>query len=391
MVEARGRSPALIEDIEVLRAFAVAFVVVHHVNGNLFVPAGRFLGDFYASFGGWVGVDLFFAISGFVIARALLPAMSTVSSADAAFRVALRFWIRRAFRLLPAAWAWLVIILLLSIVFNRTGIFGGAVANLHATLAGMLQYANLRFASTFGISEYGASFVYWSLSLEWQFYALLPLLAYFLRGFLPWLIGLLILLLFTRERLLYGMAFRCDAIGWGILIALAAQTAAWSRFVAAMRQRPRWAAASLLAGLGLLGLLGSAHTAGWSIRIGVIALVSAVLTAIAAANADGFRALVRAPLADAAAWLGSRSYSVYLCHVPAIMLVRESAARLGIEVLAWPLASLAVLVGLIGLVAELTYRCIEHPWRMRGLEFASRNGGRSVTQAGEKPGGQVDA
>jgi peptidoglycan/LPS O-acetylase OafA/YrhL len=391
MAESWERSSALIEDIEVLRAFAVAFVVVHHVNGNFFVPEGRFLAGFYAHFGGWVGVDLFFAISGFVIARGLLPAMRSAVSAAAAFHVARRFWIRRAFRLLPAAWAWLAIILLLSAVFNRSGVFGGVVANLHATLAGILQYANLRFASTFGTAEYGASFVYWSLSLEWQFYALLPLLAYVLRGYLAWAIGLAILVLFARERWLYGMAFRCDAIGWGVLIALAAQSPAWSRFVTVVRRFPRSAAAGVLGGLGLLGLLGSAHTQGWGARIGMIALVSAVMTAIAAANADGFRALFRARAADVAAWLGSRSYAVYLCHVPAIMLLREIGARLGIELCAWPLASLGVLVGVIALGAELSYRLIEHPWRMRGLEFTSRAGTRTRTLAGDTPGGRADA
>jgi peptidoglycan/LPS O-acetylase OafA/YrhL len=361
-----------IDDIEILRAFAVAFVVVHHVNGNLFVPAGQFMPRFYGFFDGGVGVDLFFAISGFVIARSLLPALRTATTPRAAASAMLQFWLRRAFRLLPAAWCWLVLILILAGSFNRSGVFGDVRTNLHATWAGMLQYANARFARASGSFPYGVSFVYWSLALEWQFYVVLPLLACTLRRHLPWLLGLWIALLFGRERGRFGMPFRTDALAWGVLIALASERAMWTRFAAGVQRRPRVAAGIALGCLVALPLLGSALTEGMAVRIGAIALVSALLTAIAATEANTFRALLPAPLEHAALWLGSRSYAVYLCQIPGMFLMREVAMRHGVVLADRPILTMIAFMVLIGLCAEATYRWIERPWRLRGRALVTR-------------------
>ena len=165
-----------IEDIEVLRGVAVLAVVLHHSIGNLFTWTTPGLSRFSAYFSGAFGVDLFFAISGFVIARDLVPRLQAATGSDMAFRITVAFWIRRAWRLLPSAWTWLALTLVAVVLFNQSGVFGGFRTNLEATVAGVLQVANLRFAETFGRSEYGASFVYWTLSLEEQFYLILPLL-----------------------------------------------------------------------------------------------------------------------------------------------------------------------------------------------------------------------
>src|SRR5476649_2292342 len=113
-----------------------------------------------------VGVDLFFAISGFVIARSLIPALQGCSTRQEYWQQTRNFWLRRAFRLLPSAWLWLALMLLACVFINRSGAFGTLQANLQATLAGVAQYANFRFADSFFHYEYGTSFVYWSLSLE---------------------------------------------------------------------------------------------------------------------------------------------------------------------------------------------------------------------------------
>lgn len=369
-----------IDDIELLRGVAVLLVVLHHVNGNLFVPPGRFLPEFFARFGGWVGVDLFFAISGFVIAASLLPALAALSGARGKAGEVLRFWTRRAFRLLPAAWAWLALILLLSVGFNERGFFGTPQVNLDAALAGALQYANVRFAEVFGVSFYGASFVYWSLSLEWQFYLLLPLLACLPRGWLAPVLLAWLLLLCVLPRGIWGMSFRTDAIAWGVLLALLAQTprwGAWSRAVAGSRGV---AGAAVLGGIVALALLGSPLAEGMPLRINLIALVAALVTAVAAANTDALRAFCPGRLRAAGLWLGTRSYAVYLCHVPVMYLLREAAARAGLPLVESAALALLLYALALAILAEATYRLVEQPFRGLGRRL-TRTPGRGGANA----------
>nr|BFE92842.1 hypothetical protein GCM10020185_33780 [Pseudomonas brassicacearum subsp. brassicacearum] len=185
-----------IMDIELLRAVAVMGVLFHHLQGMPFPGGWPGLAALADSFQLWWGVDLFFAISGFVIGRSLIPQLRRCDSPRQFWIVTRDFWIRRAFRLLPSAWLWLLLVLFAVFFLNRSGAFGSVQANLQATLAGFLQFANLRFADAFMHYEYGASFVYWTLSLEEQFYLILPLLVFVSRRYLVWVLLAVVLVQF---------------------------------------------------------------------------------------------------------------------------------------------------------------------------------------------------
>ena len=101
-----------IMDIEVLRAVAVLGVLFHHLQGSLFTDPVPLLERVHAWAQPWWGVDLFFAISGFVIARSLIPALQGCSTRQEYWEQTRNFWLRRAFRLLPSAWLWLALMLL---------------------------------------------------------------------------------------------------------------------------------------------------------------------------------------------------------------------------------------------------------------------------------------
>ncbi len=117
--EAPAHQRGRIADIEVLRGISVLYVIASHIAGTLLPWPTPLLGHItrnYVMF--WPGVDLFFAISGFVIARSLLPILRAAGSGTEFFSAVLVFWIRRAWRLLPSAWLWLAIILFLAAFFN---------------------------------------------------------------------------------------------------------------------------------------------------------------------------------------------------------------------------------------------------------------------------------
>lgn len=373
-----------IGDIEMLRGVAVLFVILHHAHGDLVAWPSRVLDGIFSYCAFWAGVDLFFAISGFVIARSLLPTLEACTGNAAYLQAVLAFWIRRAWRLLPSAWLWLAIALALSLLFNRSGVFGPPEANVATTIAALANVENFRAAATFGATPSGTSFVYWSLSLEEQFYILLPIAAFLLRRRLPWLVGALALAQLFIQRDLILMFARTDAILLGVLIAV------WERHPTSRLFESTGLKGAKLAGPALLAaaLLGMATLATdklhiVSFRVGLIALLAAALVFIAAQDRDylwpaGWTKRVMM-------WIGSRSYGLYLIHIPTYFLTREIWFRLlppGQELgPSYTLPVVLTALPLLFLLSELNYRLVEVPLRRHGAAIAARFAARPVVEA----------
>jgi peptidoglycan/LPS O-acetylase OafA/YrhL len=362
-------------EIECLRAVAVLGVIFHHMLGNLFQHGLPVLGSMPNYLNFWFGVDLFFSISGYVIARTLLPQLAAF---DGTLRqqivITTAFWIRRAWRLLPSAWLWLGLTLLAVVAFNHSGAFGSVHANLMATLAGILDYANFRFANALFHHEYGASFVYWSLSLEEQFYFLLPLFALCLRRRIDLLMIVLIVAQLSLVRTPLLMSLRTDALAWGVLLAIASSSKTYTRISPQylLTLGPmRWIVPCLL--LTLLSALASPYLQTWRFHVGMIALISTMLVWIASYDRDYL--LPQTRIKDALAWIGARSYAIYLIHIPVFFLLRETCYRLGISINnTGPQVPLLIVLAacLIASFAELNYRYVERPLRRHGRYIADR-------------------
>lgn len=362
-------------DIECLRAIAVLGVVFHHADGNLFHPGISWMGRFFHHAQFWFGVDLFLAISGFVIARSLLPQMASAgTNVRQQARVVGAFWIRRFWRLIPSAWLWLAIMLLAAWLFNRSGAFGSLHANVMATVAGMLNVANFRFADAFFRYEYGASFVYWSLSLEEQFYLLLPLVVALVRRRLALLLiaVFLIQICLTRTPLL--MSIRTDALCLGILLAIAAGSSQYAALTPRFLLRAGFIRVGVpLLVLAVVAMLASEDMQAWRFRISAIALLCAGLVWLASYDQDYL--LARGLLKRLLVWIGARSYAIYLIHVPVYFALREISYRVGaveqhgLFASPWLLAPLAAIM--IVALADANYRYLEQPLRDHGRDIAS--------------------
>ncbi len=364
-----------IADIELLRGIAILFVLFEHTRFNLFGQPGPWLDYAYQYFGGWTGVDLFFAISGFVIARDLVPKLNHPDAAR--FPALMGFWLRRATRLWPSAWLWLGLILLANLFFNQSGAFGQLSDNLAATMAGIFNYANYRLIHTFGHTPYGASFPYWSLSLEEQFYLLLPLFILLFRRWLPYalLIPLLFQLVSNRHINIYFMQFRSDAIILGVLLSMWATHASYSQLEPVFFKNRRWLQWIILPTLMcLLGTIGSYRFQEWRFWIGSVALISATLVWLASYDKDYLMPDI--PLKRIFLWLGSRSYALYLTHIPAYFASREIWCRIAPQGTIFDhtyntrmgLTAFCLLL----IFAELNYRFIEIPFRSMGKKWAER-------------------
>jgi peptidoglycan/LPS O-acetylase OafA/YrhL len=358
-VSGLGYLPAL----DGLRAVAVAAVLLYHAD----------LGWFS---GGFLGVDVFFVLSGYLITCVLLDNRRTTG------RIRLRsFWGRRARRLLPALLVMLAVVCVYTVV-----VLPSEAARLRDDVVSALAYVmnwHLIFQGQSYFESFGRAPLLqhlWSLSVEEQFYLVWPLLL--TAGVAIWrgkperlamaILGLagvstlLMAVLYTPggdpSRVYYGT----DTHASGLLIG-AALAVVWPPW----RLRGRTGAAAPLAletaGLAGLALLGwcflnvsefdaGLYRGGYLAVALLTALVVAVVVHPAARLSSGVLAL--RPLR----WIGQRSYGIYLWHWPVYLLTRP-----GLDV---PLTGIPLLVVRVTItvgLAAASFRYVEEPIRSGAL------------------------
>ena len=339
-----------------LRAIAVASVFLYHSRID-WLP------------GGFLGVDLFFVLSGYLITSLLLVEWEARNRIDLR-----RFWLRRARRLLPA----LVVVVLASLILASIFARQDLAHTRSDVVSSLLYYANwhqiIANHSYFNLMGNPSLLQHtWSLGVEEQFYIVWPLLlvpglVLVGRKRLPMLViagvaasAALMWILYTNpndpSRVYYGTDTRAFLLLMGILLALV-----WPRIEALGRR-----------GLPVLELLGIAALIGSVLLFlqmqefnptlyqgGDLAAAFCFVVLIAAVAHRGTgigQALGVAPLR----WIGERSYGIYLWHWPIILLVAGVNAR----------PSPGVVVGEAAIVvaaAALSYRFVEQPIRTRSLQ-----------------------
>lgn len=365
-------------EIEQLRAVSILFVLIAHVGVLYPFIFERVVNLFrYATFG--VGVDLFFCISGYVVARAYCDYFDHYRGREQFWLAARMFWLRRIYRLLPSAWLWVVIGIVLAAFFNRTGVFMEVGQNLKSALAIFSFTANL--ADLYG--WLWPNNVYWSLSLEEQFYFLFPLFLPLITGRRTRIIALFLLIAvqFPLSRTLYGdlperflALFRIDGFAWGILVFMLSRSTWYHRLEPKFLLRKPLALAATLLLFYLLAVVPT-QLSDWSINMGLVAMIAAALVWLAS-YANGYLFGYQR-LSKVMQWLGARSYGIYLIHMPVFRFTLEAATRYeqstGQENTAAMIPFVLLFAGvlIVGL-AELNFRYVEEPLRRIGAERAKR-------------------
>jgi peptidoglycan/LPS O-acetylase OafA/YrhL len=371
--------PGRVAEIEVLRAVAIIMVLIEHIPFNLLFWSSWVTGLIFNSLGLWTGVDLFFAISGFVIARSLLPRLENITDRTAFFRVAIAFWLRRAWRLLPSAWFWLTAPLVLCLVFNTSQSYGTLRDNYDMFVAGILNLANFHEAIFFGKHGSGTAFVQWSLALEEQFYLLLPLAAFVFRRYLVVPLLLLFAFSFVSPDTPVFMMLRAGPVALGVLLAIWSRHATYQDCAPAIFGRHRiLRIAALCLGIVFICSLASATLYIVPFYLGPIAILCAALVWLASYD----RGYLWRPGASRRVMeiIAARSYSLYLVHVPVYFGMHEMWFRLyGManptrgQAVAYFIFAYTLVAGL----AELNHRLLEAPLRERGkiiaANFAARH------------------
>ncbi|MDP9651699.1 acyltransferase family protein [Paraburkholderia caledonica] len=366
-------------DIEVLRAVAVLATMLSH-SSYLFVWGQSAIGWLGGHVALWAGVDLFFCISGFVIARGLVDQLASAVSGEERARVVCAFWIRRVHRIFPTAFLWLCIGLALTVLFNRYGAFGDLRTNALDAVASVAQMQDLHLYQCFGSGPNTCGTVpifgpYWSLSLEEKFYLVLPLAIIFFGTRFKWFAALLIVAQVLMPRMTHDFLwwFRTDAFLLGALIALErggiVHELLEPKFISrnfAARAVPLLMIAMVFAVASPLQVV--------PIFTGLLAIACAAVVWVASYG-KGY-IVGTGPLRTALAWVGSRSFAIYLVHVPAYCFTHELWARIeGGNVTFggnYTVRFLLTAVVLIVAAAELNYRFVETPLRRRGAELSRK-------------------
>ena len=340
-----------------IRAFAVLAVLAYHG------------GQAWAA-GGYLGVDAFFVLSGFLITSLLLTERRQSGAID------LRaFWMRRARRLLPA----LFLVLGAVVVYAATVAAPTELDRIRADGLGSLFYvANWRFV--FSHQSYFEQFAapsplrhMWSLAIEEQFYLLWPLLVF---GFLRWgkgstrklvlmtsalaltSLGLMIALHTSGSdpsRVYYGTDTRATSLLVGALLAM---LVAWRPFGQTARERTVLHVAALAAA-GVLGFWWATtpDRSDWLYNGGLLAAAVLVAVVIADSSHEQPGLLGRVLSLRPLRWIGAISYGLYLWHWP--IYVYLSPTRVNVDG-----ASLfALRIGATFAVATASYYLVEQPIR----------------------------
>lgn len=337
--------------IDGLRALAVLAVFAYHAGGLR---------------GGFLGVDIFFVISGYLITD-ILARQRRTGTWDLR-----HFWIRRARRLLPALAVMLVSVTAGTVIFDRTQLTGLRGDLLAATTYTSNWHQISAHDSYF--SRYGPQPILvhlWSLAVEEQFYLVWPLI-------------LLVLLAVVRIRRRQMAVVLAGAIGSTVAMALEFTPGGDpSRLYYGTDTHSVGLLVGAALALGLAGrrphndLLGLICLVGLAISLFLISdsgafvyrggfLLVALLAAGAvtgAASGPLGRILGMRPLR----WLGVRSYAVYLWHWPVLCMVR---ARLGHQPgFFGSVAEFALVLA----IAHFSYLYIEDPIRRRGFVTTIRS------------------
>ncbi|SFL23953.1 acyltransferase family protein [Shimia haliotis] len=329
-------------DIDGLRAVAILGVVLYHAGLKKMS-------------GGYAGVDVFFVISGFLIGGRIFLDLEKdrFSFKD--------FYFRRVRRILPALVAMVLVTMIVGwvtlIPHDYRYLGGGAVTAL-------LSLSNIWFLNRIDYFNPDATLDplihTWSLGIEEQFYAIIPLLLFLLwrvskKAVLPAL--LLITLASFATALATAQEYRLEAFyllhtrAWELLIGV---LVAWS-----VRNRPLaspWHTPTYIAGLILIvfGLWSVPPNVPWPGVWTLPAVCGAAMVLFAPQAASPVTAILANPLMR---FVGLISYSLYLWHQPIFGILKKAYL--------WPqtIAGLLLVCAALIVTATLSWRFIEQPFR----------------------------
>lgn len=369
--DGKASSATHITALDGLRALAILLVIPHNADIFSNSPSWMWPAAILAH-AGWIGVQLFFVLSGFLITRNLLDSRNSDNYFGA-------FYGRRALRILPVYFLTLLVALILLPHF--VDFSPGALAS-HRNQVWLWTFL-INWVQPLGVDVSGFSH-FWSLAVEEQFYLVWPFIVLLFAGkrFL-WACAAFVVVAFaTRVALLHfggnpEMLYmftvcRMDALALGAAAAALSQSGRCNEWLGRHRNRALLLCAGLLLVTALITHTYAVYdpqtlTIGYPLLAGAFALLILTLKSIQDRRPDHWlNTLLSTPLLRS---VGRYSYAMYIFHLPILTLfgasIREAFAFAGAAMPLFYVASAVVLTYGAGFVS---YHLVEkHFLRLKYL------------------------
>lgn len=359
-------NPRYMPGLDGVRAVAVIAIIIYHLNPQWLS-------------GGFLGVDTFFVISGYLITSLLLTEYHNTGKIEL-----MSFWLRRVKRLIPAVLFLVMGVIVLSLIFMPTEIQkvrADSIAAIFYVSNWWYIMQNVDYFEQFAVQPLKHL---WSLAIEEQFYLVFPIVLLSLLSFIRRLksirIIFLILLVITMiammvlyvpnenvARVYFGTDTRIQTLLMGVLLALV-----WPPFqlkAKVNRQMRTMIDTAGVVGLAILFICFKFVSETNSILYyGGFFLISTVTLLVIASSVHPSGYFAKFLGNKVFTFIGSRSYSLYLWHYPIIVLIHHQFVQGQIPPLVY-----VVEILLMVLMAEFSYKFIEQPFRKEGFNIFAFN------------------
>lgn len=359
-------NPRYMPGLDGVRAVAVIAIIIYHLNPQWLS-------------GGFLGVDTFFVISGYLITSLLLTEYHNTGKIKL-----MSFWLRRVKRLIPAVLFLVMGVIVLSLIFMPTEIQkvrADSIAAIFYVSNWWYIMQNVDYFEQFAVQPLKHL---WSLAIEEQFYLVFPIVLLSLLSFIRRLksirIIFLILLVISMiammvlyvpnenvARVYFGTDTRIQTLLMGVLLALV-----WPPFqlkAKVNRQMRTLIDTAGVVGLAILFICFKFVSETNSILYyGGFFLISTVTLLVIASSVHPSGYFAKFLGNKVFTFIGSRSYSLYLWHYPIIVLIHHQFVQGQIPPLVY-----VVEILLMVLMAEFSYKFIEQPFRKEGFNIFAFN------------------
>lgn len=359
-------NPRYMPGLDGVRAVAVIAIIIYHLNPQWLS-------------GGFLGVDTFFVISGYLITSLLLTEYHNTGKIEL-----MSFWLRRVKRLIPAVLFLVMGVIVLSLIFMPMEIQkvrADSIAAIFYVSNWWYIMQNVDYFEQFAVQPLKHL---WSLAIEEQFYLVFPIVLLSLLSFIRRLksirIIFLILLVISMiammvlyvpnenvARVYFGTDTRIQTLLMGVLLALV-----WPPFQ--LKAKVNTQMRMMIDTAGVVGLailficFKFVSETNSILYYGGFFLISTVTLLVIASSVHPSGYFAKFLGNKVFTFIGSRSYSLYLWHYPIIVLIHHQFVQGQIPPLVY-----VVEILLMVLMAEFSYKFIEQPFRKEGFNIFAFN------------------